>query len=132
VLSEQSIILDVTPGDGASETRFLEVLGHPVLVCHGPEAATLCPILQGTSCAMVEQAHGIVFQVDLDRPQHRAILERYQEVIAEDIPLWVAVKPGQDKQYRDLLRGVQVVTGEPGAAQLDAIASQVEAADNTR
>ena len=132
MLSEQSIILDVTPGDAAFERRFLEVLGHPVLVCHGPEAIKSCPILEGKNCPMVEQAHGIVFQVDLDRPQHRAILKRYQEVLADDIPLWVSVPSGQKDQYLELLRGVHVVTDEPGAADLDAFASYVEAADKTR
>ena len=79
--SEQGIILDVTSGDTGFETRFLENLGHPVLVCHGPDLGTACPILKG-GCTMVDRAHGVVFQVDLDRPQHRAILKRYQEVLA--------------------------------------------------
>ena len=93
--SEQGIILDVTSGDTGFETRFLENLGHPVLVCHGPDLGTACPILKG-GCAMVDRAHGVVFQVDLERPQHRAILKRYQEVLASDIPLWVSVRPGQE------------------------------------
>ena len=36
MLSEQSIILDVTSSDGKFESRFLKPLGHPVLVCHDP------------------------------------------------------------------------------------------------
>lgn len=128
---EQSIILDVTGGDGAFETRFLESLGHPVLVCHGPDFGKSCPVLKG-GCSLVENAHGVVFQLDLDRPIHRAILKRYQVVLADDVPLWASVRPGQEEQYADLLQGVQVVVGEPGAGTLDAIASQVEAADMTR
>ena len=131
MMSEQSIILDVTPGSGAVEKRFLEPLGHPVLVCHGPDVGAVCPILRGR-CEFVEQAHGVVFQVDLDRPQHRAILQRYQQVLADDVPLWASVPPGQEEKYHDLLQGVQVVVGEVGAAELDAIAAQVEAADMTR
>jgi hypothetical protein len=129
--SEQSIILDVTSGDTGFETRFLENLGHPVLVCHGPDLGKACPILK-EGCAMVEQAHGVVFQVDLDRPQHRAILKRYQEVLAADIPLWVSVRPGQEEQYGELLHGVHVVVGEPGPAEIDGFAALVEAADMTR
>jgi hypothetical protein len=129
--SEQGIILDVTSGDTGFETRFLENLGHPVLVCHGPDLGTACPILKG-ECAVVDRAHGVVFQVDLERPQHRAILKRYQEVLASDIPLWVSVRPGQDERYGDLLRGVHVVVGEPGAAELDGFAALVEAADMTK
>jgi hypothetical protein len=131
VPDEQSIILDVTPSDATFDRRFLEGIGHPVLVCHGPDVGTVCPILKGT-CSMVENAHGVVFQLDLDRPQHRAILKRYQEVVAEDVPLWASVRPGQDRKYRELLRGVQVVVGEPSVADLDGFAAQVEAADKTR
>ena len=128
---ERSVILDVTPGEGSFDVRFLEATGHPVLMCHGPDLGTVCPILKD-GCAMVENAHGVVFQLDLDRPQHRSILQRYQEVLAEDVPLWVSVRPGQDEQYAELLEGVQVVVGEPGAADLDAFAAQVEAADDFR
>ena len=81
---------------------------------------------------MVDGAHGVVFQLDLDRPQHRAILRRYQEVLAEDIPLWASVLPGQESEYEELLSGVQVVVGDMGAADLDAFVSQVEASDMTR
>lgn len=131
MLEEQSIILDVTATDGAFETRFLESLGHPVLVCHGPDFGKSCPVLKG-GCSMVEGAHGVVFQLDLERPMHRAILKRYQDVLADDVPLWAAVRPGQQEEYAELLRGVQVVVGEPGAGALDAFASQVEASDMTR
>ena len=129
--NERSVILDVTPGDGRFDTRFLEATGHPVLMCHGPDHGTLCPILKD-GCSMVEDAHGVVFQLDLDRPQHRAILRRYQEVLADDVPLWVSVRPGQDVEYADWLTGVQVVVGEPGVADLDAFAALVEAADEAR
>lgn len=128
---EQSLILDVTPGDGTFDRRFLEGIGHPVLICHGPDIGKACPILK-ESCGKVAEAHGVVFQLDLDRPQHRVILKRYREVLAEDIPLWASVRPGQDAEYRELLNGVQVVVGEPGAADLDGFAAQVEAADMTR
>lgn len=125
---ERSIILDVTPGEGSFDKRFLESTGHHVLMCHGPDVGTVCPILDD-ACPMVEDAHGIVFQLDLDRPQHRSILGRYKEVVAEGVPLWVSVRPGQDEQYAELLTGVQVVVGEPGAADLDALASLVEISD---
>ena len=131
MLSEQSIILDVTASDGTFESRFLEPLGHPVLVCHGPDIGTACPILK-KGCAKIDGAHGVVFQLDLDRPQHRAILKRYQEVLAEDIPLWASVLPGQESEYEELLSGVQVVVGGMGVGDLDAFASQVEASDMTR
>jgi hypothetical protein len=131
MLDEASIILDVTPGEAVFETKLLEGLGHPVLVCHGPDWGKACPILGGT-CAKLDHAHGVVFQLDLDRPQHRVILRRYQELLPDDVPIWAAVRPGQDETYADLLRGVYVVVGEPSAADLDALAAQVEAGDMTR
>ena len=127
----EGVILDVTPGSAAIDEEFLSALGHPVLVCHGPDEGQLCPILRD-SCEMVSGAHGIVFQLDLDRPQHRAILKRYQETVDEDVPIWACVPEGQDRTYADLLGGVTVVVGQPSAADLDGFASQVEAADRTR
>jgi hypothetical protein len=127
----EGLILDVTPADGEFDRSFLERLGHPVLVCHGPEMGHLCPILKD-GCEMVESAHGIIFQIDLDRPQHRAILKRYQEVVAEDVPIVVVVREGQRHKYAELLAGVQVWETEPTVSELDGFAAEVEAADWTR
>lgn len=127
----EGLILDVTPADGEFDRDFLEKLGHPVLVCHGPEEGHLCPILKG-GCSMVDDAHGIIFQVDLERPQHRAILKRCQEVIADDTPIVVVVRHGQKARFRDLLAGVQTWEAEPTISELDGFAAEVEAADWTR
>jgi len=127
----EGLILDVTPADGQFDRDFLEKLGHPVLVCHGPEMGHLCPILKD-GCEMVNSAHGVVFQLDLERPQHRAILKRYQEVVADDIPIVAVVREGQKAQFGGLLTGVQVWESEPTASELDGFAAEVEAADWTR
>ena len=81
---------------------------------------------------MVDSAHGIIFQVDLERPQHRAILRRYQEVVADDIPIFAVVRKGQKARFKDLLKGVQTWEGEPTVSELDGFAAEVEAADRTR
>lgn len=127
----EGLILDVTPADGEFDRDFLEKLGHPVLMCHGPETGHLCPILKD-GCDMVTSAHGVVFQLDLERPQHRAILQRYQEVVADDVPIVVVVQEGQRARYRDLLAGVRVWESEPTASELDGFAAEVEAADWSR
>lgn len=127
----EGLILDVTPADGEFDRDFLEKLGHPVLVCHGPEKGHLCPILKD-GCGMVDAAHGVIFQVDLDRPQHRAILKRYQEVIADDVPIVAVVREGQKERFRELLAGVQTWETEPTISELDGFAAEVEAADRTR
>lgn len=124
----EGVILDVTPGSAVFEQGFLEKIGHPVLVCHGP-MEEVCPLLHEGSCELLDAAHGVVFQLDLDRPAHRRILAKYQEVLREGTPIRVVVAPGQDERYADLLAGCQVWTHEPTAGELDGFAAQVEAAD---
>ena len=127
----EGLILDVTPADGEFDRHFLEKLGHPVLVCHGPEQGHLCPILKG-GCALVDQAHGVIFQVDLERPQHRAILKRCRQVLADDIPVVAVVRHGQKERFKEILVGVQTWEAEPTISELDGFAAEVEAADWTR
>lgn len=124
------ILLDVSPGSGeAFERTFLEKIGHPALVCHGPHEDELCPLLAGKGCAKFEAAHGIVFELDLDRPQHRAIVKRYRELGSEGLPIRVATTPEQAARHSELLAGVEVWTHEPTVADLDGFAAEVEAAD---
>lgn len=125
-----TILLDVSAGvDGEYTERFLERQGHEVLVCHGPGEGELCPLLQGAGCDHVDDAHGIVFDLDLDRPQHRDILARYEQVTHGDVPIRVVVRPGQRERYPELLGGVEVWDGEPSSAELDGFSAEVEAAD---
>jgi hypothetical protein len=98
-------------------------------VCHGPPEGHLCPLLAGTGCESVDEVHGIIFELDLDRPQHRAILKRYREVLAEDVPIRAVVKPGQDTAYASTLGGVEVWTHSPTTGELDGFAAEVEAFD---
>ena len=87
---EGAVLLDVSPGDdGEFDRATLERMGHPVLVCHGPAAEELCPLLGGDGCPKFEQAHGIVFKLDLDREQHRSIVRRYRQLARPDVPIRV-------------------------------------------
>jgi hypothetical protein len=79
---------------------------------------------------MVDSAHGVIFQLDLDRPQHRTILTKYQEVLDDEVPIVAVVPTGQEIKYRDLLAGVEVWTDRPTIVQLDGFAAQVEAVDD--
>jgi hypothetical protein len=124
------VLLDVSPGsEGTFERSFLEKVGHPAIVCHGPHEGELCPLLAGKGCESFDAAHGIVFELDLDRSQHRAIVARYRELGREGLPIRVVATPDQAEQYRDLLSGVEVWTHEPTAAELDGFAAEVEAND---
>lgn len=130
-MEEQSVILVDIAEAQEIDVGFLENLGHPVVVCHGPRDRT-CPILSGEGCPKAENAHGIVFALDLDRPQHRAILERYKRLLREDVPIRVVATPEQATRYASVLRGVQVWLHEPGTGDLDGFAAEVEAADRFR
>jgi hypothetical protein len=96
------VLIDVSAID--SEFRFdrdtLQGFGHPVLFCHGPGGGE-CPLLAEDACPLVEEAHGVIFELDLDVPVHREILLRYQQILAEDIPIRLLVKPGQIERYTD-------------------------------
>lgn len=123
------VLLDVLAGEGEFDQTTLARLGHPVVTCSGPEVNALCPLLGGAGCPKFDQAHGIVFELDLDRPQHRAIVERYRRLAREDLPIRVVVRPDQSARYADLLSTVQVWDHQPTVADLDGFAAQVEAAD---
>jgi hypothetical protein len=125
------VLLDVMPDEGAFDRSILERLGHPVIVCSGPEVKKLCPLLGGVGCEKFDQAHGIVFELDLDRPQHRAVVERYRELGRADLPIRVVVRPEQQARYADLLADVEVWDHLPTVADLDGFAAEVEAADRT-
>lgn len=115
--------------EAPEDIGFLEHLGHEVLVCHGPDEGSLCPILAGDGCPIAEEAHGIVFEFDLDRAQHRAILAKYKDSLREDVPLWVVATPEQATRHSDLLSGLKVLSHRPAVGELDGLAAEVEAAD---
>jgi hypothetical protein len=123
------ILVDIASGEDDFDRAFLQRTGHSVVVCHGPDHATLCPILAGTGCGKVDEAHGIVFVLDLERPQHRAILHRYREVTRPDVPIRAVVRPGQRERFAGTLDGVELWEHEPTVADLDGFAAEVEAAD---
>jgi hypothetical protein len=125
-----AILIDASEDTDVDFDRaFLKRLGHPVVICHGPPHGELCPILRGSGCPLVDAVHGIIFEFDLERPQHRAILRKCRERVVEDVPIEVIVRPGQDVEYADLLAGVKVWTRPMSAGELDGFAAEVEAYD---
>jgi hypothetical protein len=126
---QSMILLDVTAGADPFDETMLERLGHPVKVCHGPEHGELCPLLRGARCPDFEDAHGVIFELDLDRPQHRAILRRYRELAREDVPIRAIVSPEQAARYADQLRDIEVLTHDSTVADLDGFAAEVEVGD---
>jgi hypothetical protein len=127
---EGVVLLDVPPGDaGEFDRATLERMGHPVLVCHGPSTEAPCPLLGSRGCPKFEQAHGIVFKLDLGQSQHREIVRRYRHLAQPEVPIRVLVSPADAQRHAELLRDVQFWTHEPNVADLDGFAAEVEAAD---
>lgn len=122
------ILIDSPDGVGPRNRAFLEGLGHAVMTCGGPQHGELCPILSGDGCPLAEGADGIVFELDLDRPQHRAILRKYKAVLRPDLPIRVLARSDQVARHRELLSGLRVWDHIPAAGDLDAIAAEVESA----
>jgi hypothetical protein len=124
-----TVLLDApSPTDVTFDVAFLERNDHPVIVCRGPAVGQLCPLLAEDRCAKYDAAHGVVFELDLDRPQHQAILQRYR-ARNPDIPIRVVVPSDQAGRFPDLLADVQVWEREPTVADLDGFAAEIEAAD---
>lgn len=128
------MILDVTPGDYEEfERHLLEGMGHRVEVCRGPDGQRgTCPMLEGQTCSKIDEAHGVVFKLDLDRRDHREILARYKRTLPDGAPIAVALQPGQEDAHAELLEGIYVWNHQPTSADLDGFAALVEAADDTR
>jgi hypothetical protein len=127
------IHFDVPHGDAEQHAELMERLGHPATVCHGPTENEVCPILKAEGeCPLINAAHGVVFEFDLDKPHHRDILRRYLEVIDADVPVRVIAEPEVAARHAELLHGVDVWTHEPTAGELDGFAALVEAADRGR
>jgi hypothetical protein len=126
---EGMILLDIGSASDGFDRDLLERFGHAVKVCHGPAHGALCPLLAGKGCPDFEHAHGVLFELDLDRPQHRAILRRYRELARPEIPIRAIVTAGQAARYADEFADVELLPRTPNVADLDGFAAEVEAAD---
>jgi hypothetical protein len=123
------VLLDVLDDDEERfDVSFLERIGHPVTVCHGPAPGTVCPLLAEGTCEKYQHAHGIVFELDLDDAQHRAIVAKYRRLNPE-IPIRVVVDSDQLGRYHHLISGVEAWLRLPSVADLDGFAAEVEAVD---
>ena len=70
--------------------------------CATARRRTRSALLGGHGCPLFEQAHGIVFKLDLGRGQHREILRRYRQLAREDAPIRVLVSPADAERHADL------------------------------
>ena len=120
------VILDVNPEPDALnwEQDFLQRMDIPVEPCCGPGEGVVCPMLSGNHCSKVDRADGVLFQLDLDRPAHRELLQRY--VANLSVPIRVVVSKEQQTRWSELLEDVEVMDPPVGPAALDGFAAEVE------
>ena len=125
------VLLDVNPEPAALdwEQDFLIRIETSVITCCGPDRQGGCPLLRGEPCAKIEAADGVLFQLNLDRAEHRRILAKYVRLL--DVPIRVVVSPEQRLRWAHLLEDVEVFTPPIGPAKLDALAAEVESETDT-
>lgn len=125
------VLLDVNPEPAALdwEQDFLSRIETSVITCRGPEREGGCPLLRREPCAKLEAADGVLFQLNLDRAEHRRILAQYERLL--DLPIRVVVSPEQKLRWAHLLENVEVFTPPIGPAKLDALAAEVESETDT-
>jgi len=131
---ESGTVLLVVPEDADQFTAcILQKLEHRVITCHGPTGRHDCPLVHGQGCAWYNEAHGVVFALDLRRPEHVAIVRHYEDLadrLGRELPIRVIVPAGSDAPSR--LGDVPTWYGDPTVAQLDGFAALVEATDRSR
>ena len=120
------VILDVNPDPEALdwEQDFLTRIETSVIGCCGPDRVGGCPLLVDKPCAKIEAADGVLFQLDLDRAEHRRLLAKYVRLL--DVPIRVVVSAEQQVRWAHLLDLVEVFTPPIGPAKLDAFVAEVE------
>lgn len=119
------VVLDVNPDPEALdwEEEWLTRSGLPVMACCGPGAENGCPIIANGRCKKIEQADGVIFQLDLDQAANRRILTKYIRQLY--VPIRVVVTKEQQKRWAHLLQFVEVFNPPVGPAKLDAFAAEV-------
>lgn len=123
-------ILRVGDPDRRHTRAALEGSGNVVIECAGPNG-TPCPLVVGDGCSLVDQATGIVFELDIDDAHHRAILRCYRDRPGPTTPIRLIAPPAQRKQHRRDLAGIPTVAGLDEAATFE-FSAQVALYDMAR
>ena len=112
------------------ETDLLRQRGHDVVYCPGSPLGASCPILGGDFCAKVAAASGVIFDLDLDRAEHRAILAKYRGLLGPEIPIRVLIREDQVAAYPELFEPVQMWIERPTPADVIEFAAALESIED--
>jgi hypothetical protein len=126
MMTRTPVIVDVNPDPDALvwEQDFLTRLDAAVIQCRGPNEPGGCPLENGLPCPKLEAADGVIFQLDLDIPEHRGLLARYGKLL--EVPVRAVVTQDQKVRHAHLLESFEVFTPPIGPATLDAFEAEVE------
>jgi hypothetical protein len=109
------------------EAQFFRDLGHDVEMCLGPEKEGGCPLLRGEPCPLVEEADGVIFQLDLDQAGNRRLLSKYIRYYGRlGVPVKVVATPEQEKRWAKLLSLTEVWKVPVTVSKLDGFSSETE------
>jgi hypothetical protein len=94
---------------GTAVERTLEQQGYQVAVCGGPTSLHrgACPLVTAGTCPLVDGADVVVYALDVDDADDRAVLEAHR--LHPERPACVVVPPRLVERYRALLEGYEVV-----------------------
>jgi DNA-binding response OmpR family regulator len=105
---------------GLELAMTLREAGFAVAICPGPEQPQHCPLTGPEGCASAHGADAIVSSLGLERPEAREVLlalrTRYPQT-----PLVIGVSPDQQAEWRNLVKGCELVVEPVAPSELVAV-----------
>jgi hypothetical protein len=97
-------------GAGFAAERVLQDAGYEVAVCGGPDRLPdhECPLVHDGRCGLSEGADAIVHSLNLDRPEHAAVLRALRDRLP-DVPIVVEVPAPAMVRHEALLSTCRVL-----------------------
>lgn len=71
------LLIDTNARSIRSEREALTRLGVLFDTCEGPTVAGGCPLLRDERCSKLDKADGVIFQLNVDHPANRRLLDAY-------------------------------------------------------
>lgn len=121
------VIENADPASREAERRALRARGLDVVDCGGPRDLGVagCPVVTSGRCSLVEHADVVLFDLDLDNEDDRAVLAAMRAA-HPDVPVVLEVPTAKARRHAGVLAGLTVIPpydAEHLAATVEAAAS---------